>query len=130
MQTQFFARCVKVEDDKESITIGLADHQLAPMSYVMLQRATSFDDEDRRLRMDDIYTERDDQRWSGYGGIASCTLQSGLLRIEFNDLGVRQMGGLRITEVSFDIASDQFELLRVGLRRCFEGSEKLIDQAL
>lgn len=127
MQAQFFAGCVKVEEDQASITVGFADHQFATKSYLTLQRAVDCTDSDRRLKLDDIYAERDDQRWSGYGGIASCTLQPGLFRIEFNDLGVRQMEGLRSTEISFDIAADQLESLRAGLRRCFEDSEKFID---
>jgi len=87
----------------------------------MLQRAHSFDDQDRCLGMANVYVERDDQRNSMYGGIAHCELLSGRFRVLFDEQGAKAMHGVEEMEITFVASSERLLALRLALRRCFEG---------
>jgi len=77
----------------------------------------------------EVYVERDDQRWSGYGGMERCELLADRIRLTLDDRGAAAMEGIRLMEVSFDLTSHQLDVLRDGLRQCFSGFHYYVDGA-
>lgn len=65
-----------------------------------------------------IHVEVDDQRNSGYDRIARAELTRGSFRVDFDgrDPALAPLGGV---EVTFELAPDAFEQLRVDLKRVF-----------
>jgi hypothetical protein len=121
MNPDFKATCAHVEDMGDHLSVGLADKQHGTVDFLTFQRAYEFDDEDVRLGMDAVYVERNDQGFSGYGGMCSVVLYPNRLHIDFDDRGTAFMGGITATDVAFEFSSERFEALRLGLLRCFSG---------
>ena len=119
MTPKFHAGFVSIEDKGEYLLIGLVDEEFAVGDYLMLQRAYEFDEQDRRLGMDKVYIERNDQGYSCYGGIESFELSPRSVRVRFDQHGSERMGGTSEMEVSF--AADRYQDLHAALERCFEG---------
>jgi hypothetical protein len=125
----FHAACVTVENNEDCVLVGFADRQFDTTCYLMFQRAHEFGEQDHRTGMAAVYVERDDQRWSGYGGMQRCELLRDRIRLHFDESGAAKMEGIRTMEVSFEITPHQMEGLREGLRQCFSGFEYYVDGA-
>jgi hypothetical protein len=119
MNPNFHADFVSIEDRGGFLLVGLVDNEQQVGDYLMLQRAYEFDEQDRRLGMDDVYIERNGQECSGYGGIERFELLPDKVRVRFDKDGAKAMAGIREMEISFLKA--EFEPLRSALQKCFEG---------
>ena len=121
MNPDFKATCTHTEDMGDYLLVGLADQQHETTDYLTFQRAHQFDEQDIRLGHDTVYIERNDQFYSGYGGMRSVALHSDRLHIDFDEHGATFMRGIVATDVLFAFSSECFEALRAGLHRCFSG---------
>jgi len=119
MTPSFHASSVSIEDKDEYLLIGLVDDEFAAGDYLMLQRAYEFDEQDRRLGMDNVYIERNDQGYSSYGGIERFELFPSRVQVRFDSRGAQLMAGVREMEISFE--KDRYEDLRKALEKCFKG---------
>ncbi len=119
MTPDFHAGHVSIEDKGDQLVIGLVDDKSLVDDYLILQRAYAFDEQDRRLGMDNIHIERNDQGCSIYGGIESFELLPDKIRVRFDERGSEVMAGIQVMEVSFE--ADHFEALQLALQRCFKG---------
>ncbi|HEX8954919.1 MAG TPA: Imm10 family immunity protein [Burkholderiaceae bacterium] len=79
------ARHVHIEDDGEILTMGFSDDQFAPRKYVLLQKALKPDEQERKLGLDKIHIEVQDQGRSGYGGVSSIRYSPSRLLIELSE---------------------------------------------
>jgi hypothetical protein len=121
MIPSFHASCISIDDTADCLQIGFADHAHGTADYLLLQRAHEVDDQDKRLGMDDVYVERNDQSFSVYGGIAQFELLGDRVRIVFDQKGATNMGGLREMQIAFAVDAERLGSLRAALRRCFAG---------
>jgi len=121
MKPEFTASHIHSEDMGDYLLVGLADQQFDTREYLTFQRAHEFDEQDVRLGMDAVHIERNDQGFSGYGGMRSVVLFSDRLHIDFDARGAAFMGGTTATDVAFAFPRESFETLRSGLQRCFSG---------
>ena len=129
MRPTFHAAHVTVENMEDHILVGFADREFNTNCYLMFQRAYEFHEQDDHTGMAEVYVERDDQRWSGYGGMERCELLADRIRLTLDDRGAAAMEGIRLMEVSFDLTSHQLDVLRDGLRQCFSGFHYYVDGA-
>jgi hypothetical protein len=127
MNPNFHAGHVTVEDMGDYLLVGFADRQFATVNYLTLQRAHEFDEQDRRTGMAEVYIERNDQGFSGYGGMESFELLPDRVRVRFDARSAPIMAGCREMEISFDLNREQFGVLQAGLRRCFDGFNYFLD---
>ena len=59
-----------------------------------------------------VYLERDDQGWGGYGGIESVTLSRSDLTFRLTPKMAERMGDHEMILVKFDVGIDQWESIR------------------
>ncbi|MFO0977849.1 MAG: Imm10 family immunity protein [Planctomycetaceae bacterium] len=62
--------------------------------------------------MGNVYLERDDQGWGGYGGIESVTLGRSDLTFRLTPKMAERMGDHEMILVKFDVGIDQWESIR------------------
>lgn len=123
----FTAACVHVEDMGDYLLVGLADRKVETLDYLMFQRAHQFDEQDVRLGMDKVHVERNDQGYSGYGGIERVSLFPDHLHLRFDERGSSFMG-MPTMSVFFDFDGQTLKTLRDGLAACFEGFQCHCDE--
>lgn len=128
MKPEFTASCVRVEDTDESIGVWLADADPVESDYLALTRDLQPDEQSVRLSLDKVYLERNDQGFSGYGGIEQVSLHHNQLCLRLDDKGARFMGGLSFIKVIFDLDAHALHSLREGLAVCFHGFDAYRDE--
>ncbi len=82
---------VSVVDDEACTVVTFADHPEMPSRWVMIQRALSYDEQDRRLGMDGIYLEVEDQSRSVYRGIEAMRFEPDYIEIRLGAEAVQQL---------------------------------------
>jgi hypothetical protein len=70
-----------------------------------------------------VYLERDDQGWGGYGGIQSVTLGRSHLTFRLTPDMAKTMGDHDIIRVTFDVAIEQWEAIRSVASLIMKGYE-------
>lgn len=71
--------------------------------YLMLQAADSYDEQDVRLGMDDIYIETCGQGWSWYGNIERFELSRNHVFLHLSSEAATEMGNDGKVEASFEL---------------------------
>jgi hypothetical protein len=107
--------------DPDFIIVAFESEKGGSRRYLMLQRAHEFGEEDVALGMDGVYIERDDQRYSAYGGITRLELHRDHALITLDSVTARKLGDDPEIEVRFDLEHRQFTELRAGLAEIFRG---------
>ena len=80
-----------VVPDEASESLSFADHPENPQHYLVIQR--SDESPDAVLPdMENVYVERDDQHFGGYGGIESVSLSNGRLTLRLTLRMAKRMG--------------------------------------
>jgi hypothetical protein len=64
------------------------------------------------LNLENIYIERDDQCWGGYGGINQVSLARNNLIIYLNSEMANQMGGYDTIKITFSLDDFHFKQLQ------------------
>ena len=70
--------------------------------YFLMDRSEELPDE-AVPDMENVYIERDDQCWGGYGGIERVVLGRGSLTLHLGEWMATRMGGHEVIRVSFDV---------------------------
>jgi len=119
----FKARCVALENDGETQTVGFADSEFGPETYVILQRAIEPDEQDIRLGLDQLYMTINDQSRSTYGGILEISISPGLVVIRLSAEAVKELRAdgdiivdIEVAEPSMREIKENLEVLANG--RC------------
>jgi hypothetical protein len=73
--------------------------------------------------MENVYIERDDQAWGGYGGIERVILARDSLALYLGERMAKQMGGHDSVRVSFEVSDAIFRDLRNVLCLIMRGYE-------
>jgi Immunity protein 10 len=116
-------------DDPDFIVVGFAWKGRDPYHYRTLQRAYEFDEQDVALGMDSYHVEKDDQKYSAYGGILRFQLHRDRALISLDTKTARKLDGEPELEIRFDLGDEQFEDLRAGLTAVFKGFDCFADLA-
>ncbi len=111
--------------DGEFHLVGFADREFNTKTYLMLQRALDFDEQDVALGMDTYHVEWCGQENSGYGGITRFSLQSGCAEIEFTQDVAEALDGMQRLTITFRLTPFERLALKKALGHIFEGSDCL-----
>lgn len=119
----FVARTIVVEElaDTNTFLVGLADNETGDREHLVLQRALSFSDQDRRMGMATYCAVT--SSGTAYGGIVSCVLDRDALEIELS-LDVARKLGVRGFDIVLDTDEASIQRLREGLRRIFPEDDR------
>jgi hypothetical protein len=85
MSYRFDASHVFAQDDGYMVMIGFADDEHEPSQFVLLQKAKEYDEQDKRLGMDKIHIQVEDESRALYGGIRLISKEGEHLLIELED---------------------------------------------
>lgn len=73
--------------------------------------------------MENVYIERDDQGWGGYGGIEEVVLDRGSLTIRLMPHMAIHMGGYNELRANFQLSDAEFAQVAAALRTVLSGYE-------
>lgn len=85
MSYRFDASHVFAQDDGYMVMIGFSDDEHEPSQFVLLQKAKEYDEQDKRLGMDKIHIQVEDESRALYGGIRLVSKEGEHLLIELED---------------------------------------------
>jgi hypothetical protein len=77
--------------------------------------------------MDNVYIERDDQGWGGYGGIERVALTRDSLTLRLSARMAKKMGGYDSVRLCFSVSETVFLKLRHVLGLILRGYESRMD---
>lgn len=77
--------------------------------------------------MDNVYIERDDQGWGGFGGIKRVILERDSLTLHLSPKMATQMGRHRIIRINFRLSNTDFKNLRRVLCLIMRGYESQLE---
>lgn len=81
----FDATNISVQDDGYMVMVVFADDEHDPSKFVMLQKAHKYDDQDKRLGMDKIHIQLEDESRSAYGGINAIIISPDKIKISISE---------------------------------------------
>nr|WP_249192408.1 Imm10 family immunity protein [Burkholderia cenocepacia] len=110
MKFEFVANDVNYTFEDGIHVLGIVDSTNEPQDYVILQRGTEFDEQDRKLGQDTYYVEVCADGVAGYGGVKSVSLHADTLKIELED-GAKWREDLSSIQIDVQPAKD-----RAGLK--------------
>lgn len=110
MKFEFVANDVNYTFEDGIHVLELVDSANEPQDYVILQRGTEFDEQDRKLGQDTYYVEVCADGVAGYGGVKSVSLHADTLKIELED-GAKWREDLSSIQIDVQAAKD-----RAGLK--------------
>jgi hypothetical protein len=114
-----------VVPDTAQMSLSFADHPENHQHYLIIQR----DEELRNAILPDlenIYLERDDQIFGGYGGIESVTLSRHRLSLKLTPRMAKRMGNFDELILGFEQADNSFRHIEELVALIFRGYESRI----
>ena len=112
-----------IEQDDDGLTyLWLAQESSEPVRYVTMVRSTDPHEE--------VYVERDDQRWACYGGIRRIEVSLQGMVIHLNEKGQEKLGSSERLDVAFDQeAQPDEERIRTLLGVLFGESSPVLSES-
>jgi len=99
MIEKLVANIVSIEEDDSMAVLAFCADENHSDEYVMLQYPLQTDEQDRRLRLDGLYIERNDQAFGCYHGVESIRRIGDRIEIDLNTDGKRRLKLERIVIV-------------------------------
>ena len=123
MNDELLADIVSFEENDEMVVLAFSANQGESAKYLMLQYPLQMDEQGRRLRLDGLYIEIDDQTFGCHHGVESIKRIGDRIEIELNAEGKRRLKieRLCVVPVRWSPAIDQ------GLARLAELSNDEYD---
>ncbi|WKJ90894.1 Imm10 family immunity protein [Methylomonas montana] len=116
MAYSFCANFVFSSDDGDITMVAFSNDEFEPSQFVMLQQSNKYDDQDKKMGMDKIYIQVEDQSRSHYGGITKIVMMESLLVIGLEESAQARLqieGSIEITmntrQLEFSAALSQLE---------------------
>lgn len=91
MNEKLVANTVSFEEDDAMAVFAFCADEGQSAEYVMLQYPLQTDEQDRRLRLDGLYIERNDQAFGCYHGVESIRRIDDRIEIDLNAEGKQQL---------------------------------------
>ena len=99
MNNELVANIVSFEEDDAVAVLAFCAEGGQSLQYLMLQFPLQRDEQDRRLRLDGLYIERDDQAFGCHHGVESIRRNGDRIEIDLNTEGERRLKVERIVIV-------------------------------
>ena len=109
------------ETDDVTLRIGFADGANSEHYFIMQRDEESIKED--LTHLGNIYIERDDQCWGGYGGINRVSLNRTHLIIYLNSDMANQIGGYDTIKIIFLLDNFHFKQLQNVLQKIMQGYE-------
>ncbi|AEI42855.1 Imm10 family immunity protein [Paenibacillus mucilaginosus] len=119
-----------VDEDAEVVLVGFADQEFETKEYILLQRSTVSDDQDKALGLDKVHITINGEECSGYCDIKEIILRSDSVEIILDDSTVKVLGVPNHVAIRFNAAVDQLQAIKNHLELMFQnepGTLKCID---
>ena len=100
MNDELVANIVSFEEDDTVAVLAFCAEEGQSSQYLMLQFPLQTDEQDRRLRLDGLYIERDDQAFGCHHGVESIRRNGDRIEIDLNTEGKRRLKVERIVIVT------------------------------
>jgi hypothetical protein len=113
------ATVVSVTNEDGVCIVGFADDPANPIDYLILQRGTSEDEQDKRLGQNTYFLEVSGGQ-IGYGGIQRAVLKANSFEIRRNKT---KASALERLTVNFEIATEKWKELAESLQFVFHDSD-------
>jgi hypothetical protein len=123
----FHFEAALVIPDAENQSLSFADRREDHVHYLIIQR----DQESPDAVLPDaenLYVERDDQQFGGYGGIECVTLSRHRLSLKLTPRMARKMGHHDTLSVGFAEADDSFGRIDQLVELIFRGYESRVER--
>lgn len=91
MSDAFLANTVSFEEDDATVVLAFSAGEDEATSYLMLQYPLQTDEQDRRLGLDGLYIECDDQAFGCYRGVESVRRIGDRIEIDLTAEGKRRL---------------------------------------
>ena len=91
MNDELLANIVSFEEDDAMVTLAFSANEGESAEYLMLQYPLQTDEQDRRLRLDGLYIERNDQGFGCYQGVKSIRRIGDRIEIDLGAEGQRRL---------------------------------------
>lgn len=112
------------EDD--IITVGFADNEFNVNEYILLQKSTICDEQDKALGHDKVHITYTDELHSAYGGISKAFLGSNSLKLSLDKSTADRLGtGYQINIVLAENFKE-YEVLKHNLQMIFEADTDVL----
>jgi hypothetical protein len=125
VEFNFYAAFVQV--DERCLRLSFADRNDEVSEHYFVMDRSEKSSEEAVPDMDNVYIERDDQGWGGYGGIERVTLKRDSLTLRLSDRMATRMGGHESVRVCFSVPDPVFWELRHVLGLILRGYESQLD---
>ncbi|MBO9829903.1 hypothetical protein J7373_16745 [Xanthomonas sp. A2111] len=113
---KFIAKAVSVREDECCIVIGLADDEVDPSRYLILQNAKTYDQQDRSLGVDHAHLEVGGGLDSCYGGLEKVSFDGGILELLLSADAQKKLGVAEGIEVLM-AKQENYEQLEEALNK-------------
>lgn len=91
MNEELVANIVSFEEDDAVVILAFCAQEGPSTRYLMLQYPLQTDEQDKRLRLDGLYIERDDQAFGCYHGVEAIRRTGDRIEIDLNVEGKRRL---------------------------------------
>jgi hypothetical protein len=123
MQLQAIECYYHPNDDNGCLTVGF---RAADDQYFLLSRCIHPTEQDRRLSLDGVHIELNDQGFSCYDGIGAVSVMPTRIRFDLSEEGARSLK-VPFIEVSYDLPPERSHQMRMVLGDMFVGFERYAD---
>jgi hypothetical protein len=121
MQFEFFATWIDADAPCRRLSFLDRDDDTSDHYFIMDRSEDS--PEEAIDDMANVYIERDDQCWGGYGGIERVVLTRNGLTLELNERMKLQMGDFAVIRITFEPSETQIREIRNVLGLIMRGYE-------
>src|SRR5438128_295352 len=101
-----------VHSDDVAIRLAFADRNNEMGEHYFVMDRAENSQEEVLPDMENVYIERDDQGWGGYGGIEQVVLERNRLIVQLGPRMATRMGEHEQIRVTFDLTESAFRELR------------------
>jgi hypothetical protein len=126
-QILFHAACLyggtEGEGDDKFYLVGFADDEFDTNIYLMLQKAFSFDEQDKKLGMNQIYLEFKDQEHSCYGGVKRLELGEESCTIDLDAKASKTLGLPQSFTITFPKKHKKLKSVGTYLEKIFKDNK-------
>jgi Immunity protein 10 len=116
-----------VRPDEYPPRLAFADRDDERLGHYFVMDRSEDSPEEAVPDLGNVYIERDDQQWGGYGGIDRVVLDRGCLSVRLDPRMAVQMGHHDEIYITFDLGEADFERLRSVLGLIMRGYENRLE---
>ena len=116
-----------VDVDEVAARLSFLDRNDETSEHYFIMDRSELSPEGSVPNMGDVYIERDDQCWGGYGGIDRVILERNCLTLRLGPHTANQLGGHDEIRIAFDLREAEFDQLMRVLGFIMRGHENQLE---